>query len=421
MNPALILNFDEKWECYEDGVSEALPDYPELEEPALVLTDFGKSVSGVFAGDNTRYLDAIIARRLRDDGLIDGEAKVLIHVVEGSRQVFYTAVPMENWQRLQFWAETRHEHCLLIAHAGLMPRLLSGDNEVVIFHCNREISLLARQQGMLSYYSIMALSAREEDFLETLGLLMRRVPALNAKVKLRWYTFGEPLSPELTQALQAQLSASGLTDVSYESLKQKRSVVVETLRPLSRPWQVVRLAANPGPAKFAWLTENLLPRFSGWLALCTVALTAWASFLVYQAQSLDQEAENARAAMRRNAEQAPLPTVRGQNFAATRDLIDAIGNAQAAIDPYAFLVNLRAVATANEVHILRVRMEGQTITVEGRVDQKGGRDDALSAFLVGLRRLGFTPEAVAPSAPTPGNGFFAYRFTPGAARKGASA
>ncbi|GHU31412.1 hypothetical protein AGMMS50256_19850 [Betaproteobacteria bacterium] len=164
-----------------------------------------------------------------------------------------------------------------------------------------------------------------------------------------------------------------------------------------------------------------MPRFSGWLALCTVALTAWASFLLYQAQSLDSEVENARAAMRQNAEQAPLPGARGQNFAATRDLIDAIGNAQAAIDPYAFLLDLRAVATANEVHILRVRMESRSITVEGRVDQRGGRDDALSAFLVGLRRLGFTPEAVASSAPTPGNGFFAYRFTPGAAQKGASA
>ncbi|GHU31416.1 hypothetical protein AGMMS50256_19860 [Betaproteobacteria bacterium] len=247
MNSAVIFNLDEKWERYEDGVPQALPDYPELEEPALALTDFGKSVSGVFASDNPRYLDAIIARRLRDDGLIDGEAKVLIHPVKGSRQVFYTAVPMENWQRLQSWAETRREHCLLIAHAGLMPRLLTGDNEAVIFHCNREISLLARQQGILSYYSIMTLSAREEDFLETVGILMRRVPALSdTKLKLRWHTFGEPLSPELTQALQAQLSSSGLTDVSYESLKQKRSAVAEVLRPLSRPWQAVKLAANPG-------------------------------------------------------------------------------------------------------------------------------------------------------------------------------
>ena len=193
------------------------------------------------------------------------------------------------------------------------------------------------------------------------------------------------------------------------------------LRPLARPWQAVRLAANPGPAKFAWLSENLLPRFCGWMALCAVALFVWTGVLFYQAQSLDTEVENARAVMLKNAEQAPPPSTRGQNFAATRDLIDAIGNAQAAIDPYAFLINLRAVSTANEVHILRVKMEGRTVTVEGRVDQKGGRDDALSAFIVGMRRLGFTPEAIAPSAPTPCNGFFAYRFTPGAARKGASA
>jgi hypothetical protein len=428
MNPAVILNLDGKWEeRHENGVLQTLPDNPALDEPALVLTDFGKSISGVFvSSDNSRYLDAIITRRLRDDGLIDGEAKVLIHAVErggGSHQIFYTAVPMQNWQRLQFWSENQSEHCLLIAHAGLMWSLLSGDNEAVVFHCNREISLLARQQGILSYYSIMTLSASEEDFLKTVGALMRRVPASSGgkKLKLQWHTLGEPLSPELIETLQAQLSANGLVDASYESLKSKKGGVAEALKPLSRPLQVVKLAANPEPVKIAWLAENRLPGFSGWMALCAVVLTAWSCYLLYQADSLDQEAARARAALQQSAQQAPLEAVRGQDFAATRDLIDAIGNAQAEIDPYAFLTHLRAVATANDVHILRVRMEAQAVTVEGRVDQQGGRDDALSGFLVALRRLGFTLEAVAPSAPTAGNGFFAYRFTLGAARKGVAA
>ncbi|MDR1933985.1 MAG: hypothetical protein LBS49_00055 [Candidatus Accumulibacter sp.] len=427
MTAAVIFNLDEKWERYENGVPQALPDYPALEEPALVLTDFGKSVSGVFvAGDNSRYLDAVITRRLRDDGLIDGEARVLIHAVErggSSHQVFYTAVPMENWQRLQSWAESRREHCLLIAHAGLMPRLMGRGDQAVVFHCNREISLLARQQGLLGYYSIMTLSAREDDFLETAASLTRRVPANagGAKLKLQWHTFGEPLSPGLEQALHAQLSAGNAMDMRYESVQKTNGGVASALRPLSRPFQVAKLAAGPAPAKIAWLAESLLPRLGQCLAVCTVLLSAWAGVLFYQAYSLDQEVERSRAAMRPPAEQAPPAEARGQDFAITRELIDAMANAQARIDPYAFLVDLRGVATANGVHILRVSMNGEAITVEGRIEQRGGRDDALAAFLVALRRLGFTPEAVAPSRPAQAGGFFAYRLTPGATRKGGQA
>jgi hypothetical protein len=427
MNAALLFHLDEKWERCENGVLRPLPEYPALEEPALVLTDFGKSVSGVFvASDNARYLDTVIARRLRDDGLIDGEARVLIHAVTrgaGSHQIFYTAVPVENWQRLQSWAQSRREHCLLIAYAGLMPRLLSGDNTAVVFHCNREISLLARRQGVLSYCSVMALSTREADFLEAVGALLRRIPASvagagGAKLKLQWHTFGEALSPELKTALKAQLAASGLADARYATLPQTPGNAADALTILSRPLQATRLAANPWPAKFTWFAESQLPRLGACMALCAALLFALGGVALYQARSFGQEAERSRAVMRQTAEQTAPPEARGQDFAITRNLIDAIAQAQAAIDPHAFLVNLRAAATANEVHILRVSMEGEAITVEGWIEQKGGRDDALAAFLIALRRQGFMLEAVPSSTPTAVSGFFAYRLTQGAPQKG---
>ncbi|MDR3351526.1 MAG: hypothetical protein LBO00_00595 [Zoogloeaceae bacterium] len=433
MNAALLFHLDEKWERCENGALRPLPKYPALEEPALVLTDFGKSVSGVFtASDNAHYLEAVIARRLRDDGLIDGEVRVLIHAVArgaGSHQVFYTAVPVENWQRLQSWAQSRREHCLLIAYAGLMPCLLSGDNTAVVFHCNREISLLARQQRILGYCSVMAMSTREADFLEAVSALLRRLPAGadgadGAKLKLQWHTFGDPLSPELKTALQARLSQSGLVNARYASLPQTpgsaSSQAADALTILSRPLQAARLAANPWSAKFAWFAESQLPRLGACMALCTVLLFAWACVALYQAHSFGQEVERSRAVMRQTAEQTAPPEAHGQDFAITRDLIDAIAQAQAAIDPYAFLVNLRAAATAYGVHILRVSMKGEAITLEGWIEQKGGRDDALAAFLIALRRQDFMLEAVPSSAPTAVSGFFAYRLTPGASHKGGS-
>jgi hypothetical protein len=432
MNAALLFHLDEKWERCENGVLRPLPEYPALEEPALVLTDFGKSVSGVFvASDNARYLDTVIARRLRDDGLIDGEARVLIHAVTrgaGSHQIFYTAVPVENWQRLQSWAQSRREHCLLIAYAGLMPRLLSGDNTAVVFHCDREISLLARRQGILSYCSVMALSTREADFLEAVGTLLRRIPvgAGGAKLKLQWHTFGGALSPELKTALAVQLAESGLADARYATLPQTpgrhaSSKAGDALTILSRPLQVARLAANSWPEKFAWFAESQLPRLGACMALCAVLLLVPGGVAFYQARSFEREAEHSRAVMRQTAEQAAPLEARGQDFVLTRDLIDAIAQAQGAIDPYTFLVNLRAVATANDVHILRVSMKGEAITLEGRIEPRGGRDDALAAFLVALRRQGFALEAVAPSVPTPASGFFAYRLIRNVARKGGQA
>ena len=106
MNAAILLHLDGNWALIEGDHIRSVPEYPRLTAPTRVLTDFGGAVSGVSTiHENRRYAEALIGRRLRDDGAIENEeARVLIHhgvSVPGGWQALYTAMPMTLWRRTQ--------------------------------------------------------------------------------------------------------------------------------------------------------------------------------------------------------------------------------------------------------------------------------------------------------------------------------
>ncbi|GHT90134.1 hypothetical protein FACS1894101_2200 [Betaproteobacteria bacterium] len=438
MSAVTIFNLDEKWALCAGGQLRELPDYPALDSPALVLTDFGKSASDVFvASKNSPYLDAIIARRVRDEGQIDGETKVLIHTVErvgGSYQVLYTAVPMETWQGLEAWSESQPEHCLLISHVALMSHLLSAQHKgkedtAVVFHCNREIALLVRRRGVLSYYAILALSVREEDFLETARTLIARIPAAggigNAKLKLNWYTLGAAVSDELEDALVTRLPELCPVQVRYFALPAttqdaQGSRFNEALQVFSQPLRAAKLAANSSIAKINYVAESLLPTLCKVMLVLALALFIRGSFLFFQAYRINSEVELLQQETQRLLADGAPASADSHEFHLTRDLVERMSKAQAGIDPYVLLRDLQRAAGSN-VHLLAVRLEPGVTTIEGWIEQKGGRDDALAAFLVELRKLGFTPEAVALTGrDLQHNGAFAYRLNPSEVKAGAS-
>jgi hypothetical protein len=426
MNAATLLYLDNQWRFCEDGNFRDSVEYPNLDYPALVLSDFGSSISGVSVlSAHNRYLDALIARRLRDDGLVDGETKVLIHAKEqsgGDCQVLYTAVPMETWRRLQAWALAQREHCLLIPHLALMFRLLRGNDSAVVFHGGREFSLLIRQQGVLSYYTVFALSARDEDLREAVKALASRVPRSRGEapeaLKLNWYALGAA-SPEQTKDLAERFSEScgAHAQVSQPGRKEPGYAAHPLFMGARSPYFWARLAVNPGGPRIDYVAENALPLLGRWAALAALAFFVWGGVLLLQAFTTDAGAAQDREQARQILQNTPPPAPFSQEFLVTRAFVEGIGKAQAGVDPYALLAHLRA-AAGNGVHLLRVRVN-DGITIEGWTESRGS-DTALSGFVTQLRGLGFSPEAIdAPQgADIRRNGFFAYRLQTAAAQPG---
>ena len=77
---------------------------PRLQRAALAIADFEGAVSSVLALEGSAaHAVALIERRLRSDGMVDGEAKVLIHktrTVGAGYQTLFTAVPLDRWQQM---------------------------------------------------------------------------------------------------------------------------------------------------------------------------------------------------------------------------------------------------------------------------------------------------------------------------------
>jgi hypothetical protein len=419
---------DGKWLLFAEDTVRAVQEYPRLEAPAIVLSDFGGALSGVSpVGGRSDYAEALIGRRLRDEGLIDGEARVLIHRRVRDSSGFlclYTAIPIDVWRRMQSWAQNQKEHCLLIAQTEAMLRLLPKGGDGLVFRCGRRVSLLFRQRDGLDHFSVLSLSDDEKDLLSSVATLARRLPERSldparSAASLDWFSLSGTGGADEDETLRAAFSEiSGVETTraptaSYRGAEGECRVALPALRPVFSE----RFAINPMRARFDYFAEKRLA-LAGWCAgIVAISFAAAAAVSLWQAGEAGaraaQDREHAQAVARsvEGGGSSALPAFSASRFQATRDLVDLIAGAQAGIDPYSFLRHLR-LAAGDQVKLLRVSA-GKEIIVEGWVDQTGGSDGPLAVFVTQLRRQGFSPEAVDTSSTvnTRRTGFFAYRLS----------
>ena len=200
MNEAIVLHMDKLWFLFEGESARVVPEFPRLDGPAVVITDFGGALCGVAAvGGRSAYAEALIGRRLRDEGLIDGEARVLVHHVlkdGGGFQALYTAVPIDIWQRMMSWAQAQQETCLIVPQAAAMCQVLPRGDQGVIFRHKRRLSLLLRRREGLGYFSVLSLSDGREDLLASVKTLanrfLERSSAAEPTVDFRWFSLSGP-------------------------------------------------------------------------------------------------------------------------------------------------------------------------------------------------------------------------------------
>jgi hypothetical protein len=439
MNAAILLHIDGNWTLAEEGRVRAVPEYPRLAATTLVLTDFGGAVSGVSTiHEKKRYAEALIARRLRDDGVIENEeTKVLIHCgasVSDGWQALYTAMPMSAWRRMQSWIASQDEHCLVIAQAALMHRLIRRDGEGVVFQGGKRIGALLRMQGKLGYFSARVRGNTEDDLRAcamTLAGRIRQEQTLDAhgrKFAFRWYAFGEASSAEAFAAHSENRTDEAEREGYLQEDGTSRHLPLKALAPCLSE----RIAVNAPVDKASYFAERNL----GYFSLCTgvLALSGLAAGLAFflqagairgEAAALGEETRKIAAERGGSAggkETANASSPLSPDFFATRDFIDLLSAARTETDPGDLLHKLH-LAAGDDIKLLRIHMQtdDRRIVVEGWVDAAGGGDRQLAAFLGELRRMGFEPEAVgatlAQRTAPPGSAF-AYRLHPNSHRVG---
>jgi hypothetical protein len=428
MTPALLLHYDGNWLLLEGDECRNVPEYPEIDRATIVLTDFDGAISGVCAFNGKRkHAEAMVNRHLRDEGLVDDETKVLIH--HGARtsigcQVLYTAVQMPAWQRMWNWVEAQPEHVLIVPQTALMQRLLDY-GEGVVFHAGKRLHFLARLKKQVCYFSVVAHMETEEGLRAACKTLAEWIgqnylaDRAASTAKFLWYSVGDKAA--IREDLSLSQYFSGCSGVpTFRAEQEKR--LGEGAPDLAWYARLMeKIAVNPPFSKTAYLAEKNLARIGGAIAVVAVAVLAWDGLLFIEAYRLNAEIRKARAETQEIARNEPGDApVAAQDFSTTRDFIDLVAKAQAGVDPYAFLKDLRDLA-GEEIRITRVAMAAEKpLVIEGWVAATRNRDARLAEFLVRLRQRGFSTEAIEATQTTqarPGH-IFAYRLHRLATSKG---
>ncbi len=181
MNPQLLLHQDGQWLAFDEDRVQLLDGRPRIDRSTVVLTDFDGAISDVTSLEgSTAHAVALIERRLRAEGLIDGDSKVLIHhsrTVGNGYQALYTAVPLDRWQPMFGWADDQPDHCLLVPTVALLWKLLKPGKGVVL-HSGRKVAFLAALPNRVVFASALAYSDSRDDLMLTVAGLGDRAGQL---------------------------------------------------------------------------------------------------------------------------------------------------------------------------------------------------------------------------------------------------
>jgi|GEM_PF-444698 len=178
MSIQTLLHQDGKWLAFDGARVRRLDTRPNIDRASIALSDFDGAVSQVTSLEGSpAHAVALIEKRLRADGLIDNESKILIHqtrTVGNGYQALFTAVPLDRWQQMFAWAEAQPDHCLLVPTTALLWRMLKPGRGIVL-HGGRQVVFLASLRDRILHASALAFSDAREDLELTVASLGERV------------------------------------------------------------------------------------------------------------------------------------------------------------------------------------------------------------------------------------------------------
>ncbi|HET6633216.1 MAG TPA: hypothetical protein VFG73_10980 [Rhodanobacteraceae bacterium] len=422
MSMLTLFHLGGRWLALDGARLVPLDEYPTLDLPTLVISDFDHALTGVMSLEaSPRMAAPLVERRLRDEGLVEGETRLeiseLVRVGKGF-QALYSAVPMGDWQRMIGWANGNRDHCLVVPLLSVAKRLLQPGQAVVLRHGN-QVTYLAVDRDAVQHAETLAYSDDTDGVLGSITALADRVRALlvngHAPRKVIWY--GLDVRPGQDDTAYATLFGQALKlevqMAAHHALRLDDGETVQSAIPEIARAARIGDAASPQLSGALIHAERWLPLAAAAAAVAALGLLlfAWrvdshAKDKLAQAAQLQAEASRAVAA-------ASAPDM--DELRHTRDFVKRLAAAADGQDMSVALAKVRQSAQA-WVHVLRLRMDERThqIFVEGAIDHGPDGAKHLGMFIANLRTAGFQPLAVDPPLGTRSADYFSYALQPAA-------
>ena len=441
--PLAILHLGDRWLAQDANAIQVISAFPKLSSAISVIETFGDSPSGVMRlQGKTAHAEALVERKIRAEGLVDGESRVLIHqqrTVAGAMEVLFTAVPLPVWQTVSGWTQQQSDHCVLLPLAALAcAGIKEGQGRVIRYGAN--LVYFANTSDGFIYASVTAYSDAEED-VEIAVRSLAEQAAGNARgpgtraftgsaekskaesINVFWcplYSDGE--EDKRMQQLFVQIAKCDLEDCSQGALAQVDSegnAISEQRLKTALPQLLKRSSlsksANTGSQRIAAFAEAWAPISTVLVGACAAALFAYGGYnhTIGAQMNSRVEADNAKSAKSEemvrqlDAKKAPAEYEGVQKFVSTLEA------GVTGYNPAAVVSDIGA-AAGREIRILRIRLENisnkpLSLVFDGAL-RLGVDGSAITSFLLSLRRAGYVVTSMDP-ADGGQSGNFTYRLT----------
>ena len=426
MSMLTVFHLGGRWLALDDSHLVELPEYPDLDLPALVVSDFDHAMTGVLSLEAKPAMAApLIERRLRDEGLVEGETRLEIsHLVRVGKgfQALFSAIPMGDWQNMISWAGSRRDHCLVVPLLNVAKRLLKPGMAVVLRH-GKQVTFLTIDGNSVRHAETLAYSDDSRGVRDAVNGLADRVRALlmqgQRPTRVVWYAL-DALPGQNDEALASTFGQAVDLDVQ---LAKHQTLVLDNGETIQSCLPEVASAVQAGDASTSRLAgvmqwaERILPAAAVLVAVIGLGLLllGWRSHSQAAAKMDDAANMQATAATltARSAAQMASLNKQSRELEHTRQFVQRLAAASSGTDASVAIAKIRR-AARTWVRILRVRI-GQTdhrLYVEGALDEGSQGARHLALFIANLRAAGFDPVAVDPPLGTRSANYFAYALDP---------
>lgn len=415
--------------CHGRQVRDVLA-WPRLKHPALVVLDLDEVHTDVWRFDGKgEYASALIEKRVRQEGLVEGETHIVVHrllTLPGGFQAYFSAVPLELWQRALQWSDHQRDHALVMLAPGMLCHGV-GVGQCRVWVAERRWQAFAQTDAGMVYRNTQGLG-RAEDALESAAQLLAAnlVQALPLGVRLSgqvgafWAqaTPGAAESAAMPVALETLRDSlgSGLSLAPHAVLVPQgdgaqRASVVHTLLPQWAPRAASAHAQNPALARMAWRAE----RWVGALTLFTAVVGGGLLGMGVYAHAAARAEQRATAMVKTELEALQGRVQAVAAFKSPEELLPVAEFARLLDDgkrhdPVDLLGLLKRV-TGPDMHLHRVRLDGgagkpKSYRIDGQVALGAAR--AVSDWTASLAAAGWTLRALEPV--DAGVGAFSYEL-----------
>ena len=444
-----VIQQQGQWLVFDGQTVSRSDSRPRLQRAAVVVSNFENAVSNVIALEGSpAHAVALIERRLRSDGLIDGESKILLHktrTVGAGYQTLFTAVPLDVWQQTYAWAEAQPDHCLLVPFTSLLWKSLRPGQGLVL-QSGRQISVLAQLKHDMLYRTALAYSEDPTDLAMTAGALAEQFAEELGEgedslepLALQWCPVlvprpaeGQPWDDDSLREIFSARSGLKVTSVPLQPVRDEAGNEYRSGIGWIGSRASASIAVNPTASRMAWVAEWALPLASAAsLVFALILGTLGARWALAAGEAGERSAQLGLdiAAIEQRTEELRAKEAPPADFTTTQAFVERAARLQAGADPSAALALVRD-AAAGQVRILRLRLEeppqaqpgmppmpqdanGYTLRIDGAADAwRGTPGMQVPTFIERLRQAGFDPQPVDPqsgalNAPAAG-GFFSY-------------